>query len=662
MKAFLALLLLLSPVVLFAQLQKAPTAAVYTDAQARYRISYPAGWQLRKNENGAEATFSSGYAAGTGRPAPAVVTFTVTPLPDRLKEARLTTRSWQDTVWRNIRRLPQYQVLRLAQRDSGRYDEVNYDYTYASATAAAGRLHVLGRQVWRGGYEFRIEYRAETSQDARFAAEGRQLVESFAFTGKAVPSRRYADQVCDDKMYGIAATRYRDGQWEDDCRTIHEFSTRDVTAGVVVHRSALPFQSYALTKGFDNALYAVTKAPTNRPEPVYRYDPATRQGRFTAWQLPAQGADNCWISAATDDKGCLYFLSSDANQLVRVSPYDNTVTTLWTTDPARRAPYYPLIGFDGAGTHGNFCFDDANTLYQVYSTDGSLIKINLTNRTPAPNLMALTGLPKRGGYSDLLMQNDESGRRRLYLAGPKGLYKVDLARQKASYVRKGTYTDLAGCNLFRVLPRPVPVPPAPTTALFRGRVIDATTGKPLPNAQLRFETATTRSAPLLSLTGVFFFAAKAGMAYSYHAEMTGYIATDSVWAPTYGPCVQDIALRPLAVGTTVPMANVQFEQSKAVLLPTSFATLDKLVRLLIDNPRMTIELRGHTDNVGPPEKNVVLSAQRVGAVKVYLVEHGVDEARIAGIGLGGASPMASNEQEATRRLNRRVEFRITAIR
>jgi outer membrane protein OmpA-like peptidoglycan-associated protein len=48
-------------------------------------------------------------------------------------------------------------------------------------------------------------------------------------------------------------------------------------------------------------------------------------------------------------------------------------------------------------------------------------------------------------------------------------------------------------------------------------------------------------------------------------------------------------------------------------------------------------------------------------VKAYLVAHGVAEARITGIGFGGAKPAASNAQEITRKLNRRVEFRVTGI-
>ena len=83
-------------------------------------------------------------------------------------------------------------------------------------------------------------------------------------------------QRCDNKLYAIAALRRVGGHWEDDCQTLHEFRDSNLSAPPVVHRRVLPFQSYALAKGFDNCLYSVTKAPTDPPEYVYRYDPATQ--------------------------------------------------------------------------------------------------------------------------------------------------------------------------------------------------------------------------------------------------------------------------------------------------------------------------------------------------------------------------------------------------
>lgn len=121
---------------------------------------------------------------------------------------------------------------------------------------------------------------------------------------------------------------------------------------------------------------------------------------------------------------------------------------------------------------------------------------------------------------------------------------------------------------------------------------------------------------------------------------------------------RNITLKPAKIGTTIQLENVLFKTSTSELLPSSFAELEKVVKLMKNNPDMVIELSGHTDNRGDYYLNLQLSEDRVQAVKRYLVESGVDKARIKGKGYGGSKPIASNETEATRRLNRRVEFTI----
>lgn len=660
MKSWLTLLLACSWVLGHAQ---GPAAGqVYADVRAGYRLVYPSTWLVAEQENPPGVTF---YTGAEQRPAPAEATLSLLALPESQQELNPLAQGQLDTLWQLIRRLPQGRVLLLEQQDAGSYQEISYDYTY-QAGPAAGRTRVLGRRLWRGGYRYQLEFRSPAAQAARYLPEARPLLESLTLTGSPPPLRRYAEQGCDDKMYGIAALRLRNGNWEDDCRSIHEFSVSDPEAAPRVHSLALPFQAYALAKGFDNCLYAVTKAPTDAPEYVYRYDPGTRQGRYTGWQLPAQGGESVWISAATDARGDLYFITSDANKLVKVSPLDNTVTLVWETDPLRQAAYYPAIGFAGAGTHANFCLDDAGTLYQVYSTDGSLLKIDLATRRPAPDITPLEGLPERGGYSDLLMQLDAQGRRRLFLAGPKALYRVDLAQRRAHLVRRGIYTDLAGCNLFRGMAPPAPTPPGPPPApgafTWRGRVLDARTLQPLPQAQLNMRASGPELRLPLATDGSFEAPAAAGQPFTVQARLPGYLPFDSLYTARRGAFVHDVLLRPLVVGATLPLANVQFEQGQAVLLRSSYGALDQLLGLLTQNPGLRIELRGHTDNVGDAEKNVQLSEQRVAVVKLYLVGRGVSPERIRGVGLGGAEPRASNEREETRRLNRRVEFRVTDLR
>ena len=267
------------------------------------------------------------------------------------------------------------------------------------------------------------------------------------------------------------------------------------------------------------------------------------------------------------------------------------------------------------------------------------------------------------GVSDLLLQNDASGRRRLYLAGPKALYQVDLARRQARAVRTGTYTDLAGCNLFSAVAIPAAVPLA--AAVWQGRVLDARTRQPLPKARLRVGADTAAGAVRLSPQGGFAYvaaaAAAASRAYPYHASLPGYLPADSSWLALPGATVRDVLLRPLAIGTTVPLAQVRFARGAADLLPASFVALDRLVGLLRTNPGLTIELRGHTDNVGSAAKNLVLSERRVSAAKAYLLSRGIAATRVGGKGFGGSQPAASNAQELSRQRNRRVEFRVTGL-
>jgi outer membrane protein OmpA-like peptidoglycan-associated protein len=76
------------------------------------------------------------------------------------------------------------------------------------------------------------------------------------------------------------------------------------------------------------------------------------------------------------------------------------------------------------------------------------------------------------------------------------------------------------------------------------------------------------------------------------------------------------------------------------------------------NPTLKIDIAGHTDNIGDPAKNQKLSEERVKVIKDYLLKNGIDGSRVTGKGYGGTKPVASNENEETRKMNRRVEFTI----
>ena len=112
----------------------------------------------------------------------------------------------------------------------------------------------------------------------------------------------------------------------------------------------------------------------------------------------------------------------------------------------------------------------------------------------------------------------------------------------------------------------------------------------------------------------------------------------------------------LKQGETIQLENVFFHRASAEMLESSFPELDKLVYVMINNPDLEIEIRGHTDNVGFEEELLLLSEERAEAIRNYLVRKGVDASRMQFKGYGSSVPIASNNHPETRKLNRRVEF------
>ena len=107
------------------------------------------------------------------------------------------------------------------------------------------------------------------------------------------------------------------------------------------------------------------------------------------------------------------------------------------------------------------------------------------------------------------------------------------------------------------------------------------------------------------------------------------------------------------------MQGIQFETGKAKIKPSSFALLNQIAVIFIDNPSYIIEVQGHTDNVGKEDYNMKLSDKRANAVKDYLINAGVPAERMSANGYGPTRPIADNSTSAGRALNRRVEFNIT---
>lgn len=115
---------------------------------------------------------------------------------------------------------------------------------------------------------------------------------------------------------------------------------------------------------------------------------------------------------------------------------------------------------------------------------------------------------------------------------------------------------------------------------------------------------------------------------------------------------------PIEAGQIVSLKNILFDFSKSILRSESFAELNKVVRLLKVNPTMVIELSAHTDKIGGYSANLALSNDRARSAREYLLSKGIEANRIVAKGYGENKPVSTNNTDAGRQLNRRVEFTI----
>ena len=106
----------------------------------------------------------------------------------------------------------------------------------------------------------------------------------------------------------------------------------------------------------------------------------------------------------------------------------------------------------------------------------------------------------------------------------------------------------------------------------------------------------------------------------------------------------------------VAAKNVFFATGSSKLLAKSFKSLNEVVKILNEDPNLKLDIEGHTDNTGKPDKNQILSEQRAKSVLDYLTSKGIDPSRLISAGYGQDRPVADNKTAAGRAKNRRVDL------
>lgn len=120
------------------------------------------------------------------------------------------------------------------------------------------------------------------------------------------------------------------------------------------------------------------------------------------------------------------------------------------------------------------------------------------------------------------------------------------------------------------------------------------------------------------------------------------------------------ALVVLEGDSIVVKETIGFPHGKADIEPASTDLLDAVAKIMLSTSAITkLSIEGHTDTTGEPAANQPLSEERALAVKKYLEGKGVDPSRLESRGFGSSQPVDSNETDAGRAKNRRVEFKVT---
>lgn len=204
------------------------------------------------------------------------------------------------------------------------------------------------------------------------------------------------------------------------------------------------------------------------------------------------------------------------------------------------------------------------------------------------------------------------------------------------------------------------------TLWVKGKVFDKKTGNGLPSgiALTDLGTREVLSQVQTDARGNYLVTLPVGKDYAFNVNRKGYLfysenfplaqkAPDS----TYNI---DIPLQPIEANASMVLKNIFFDINKYELKTESMVELDNLYALLHDNPTVTIEISGHTDNVGKASDNMTLSNNRAQAVVKYLTSKGIDAKRLSYKGYGATKPIADNNTEEGRAQNRRTEVRVTS--
>lgn len=241
-------------------------------------------------------------------------------------------------------------------------------------------------------------------------------------------------------------------------------------------------------------------------------------------------------------------------------------------------------------------------------------------------------------------------------------YKITVGGDSAFFAGHWRTIGYGGWDLFSVTLPKYAKPDKVIT--IKGKVTD-NKGNPLSAKILWEDLSTGKNVGVLQSDpsdGSYIIILPMGKNYGFYAEKTGYFPLSKNIDLTKDRNEQNITENIILIPTEdilkkeakVSLNNIFFDFDKFTLKKESYPELDRLTKLIKENPKYKIKIEGHTDNIGSESYNLELSRKRAESVRNYLVSKGVSIKRFSLLSFGSSMPIASNDTEEGRAMNRRV--------